>query len=122
MAIKIKFNNEPFMREVEFSRTAHNIVTLVGENIPENTSGFHTYQKDKLFELGNLSDYCTVYHKLPNAIQFSNDGSVWQEPKPVEMPEVIPSEPIPTTPTVSLEERVADLEAALIELYESKGV
>lgn len=118
--IKIRFNNETFMRDCEFSKTAHNLVTLVGD-IPENNSGFHTYQKDSLRELGNLTGFCTVYRKLENGVMFSNDGSVWKEPEPIDESERLISD-LPHIPSVSLEQRIADLEMALIEMYEQKGV
>lgn len=80
--IKIKFNNEDKFREVEFSRTEHT-VTLKG--ITEiNTSGFNTYRLTGQ-QLGDFSDFITVYRQGENYIEYSNDGSVYEEPiKPIE--------------------------------------
>lgn len=78
--IKIKFKNENFFRKAEFSVVGSNIVQLIGE-IPENTSGFGTYKLDET-ELGDFSDYRTVYRKVDGGIRFSNDGSVYVEHVP----------------------------------------
>lgn len=61
---------------VDISKTEH-VVTLIG-NIPENTSGFEIFNSNG--KIGDYSDYKTVYRKLDNGIQYSNDGSVWAEP------------------------------------------
>ena len=79
--IKIKFNNSDIFHEVEFSRT-ENTSTLKGIT-EENTSGFLTYRLSGE-QLGDFSDFITIYDKGDDYITFSNDGSVWVEPKPYE--------------------------------------
>ncbi len=37
---------------------------------------------DGVTQLGDFSDYTTVYRTLDNAVQLSDDGSVYVEPKP----------------------------------------
>ena len=86
--IKIKFNNKERYEEVEFSRTEH-IVTLKGVT-EENTSGFCTYRLSGE-QLGDFSGFVTVYRVLDDAIQYSDDGSVCDEPAPTE-----PEPPMPT--------------------------
>ena len=81
--IRIKFNNKSNFDEVEFSRT-ENTVTLKGIT-EENTSGFTTWRMDGKTQLGDFSDFTTVYRKGENFIEYSNDGSIYVEPsKPTE--------------------------------------
>lgn len=76
--IKIKFNNKTTFEEVEFSRT-ENTVTLKGIT-EENTSGFTTWRLDGKTQLGNFSDFTTVYRKGENFVEYSNDGSIHVKP------------------------------------------
>ena len=76
--IKIKFNEIEEPINVSFSMQ-NNIITLTG-NVPQNTSGFVAYTVNDIV-LGDYSDFTTIYRVLPDAVQFSNDGSVWVPPK-----------------------------------------
>lgn len=76
--IKIKFNEIEKPINVSFSMQ-DNIITLTG-NVPQNTSGFVAYTVNDIV-LGDYSDFTTIYRVLPDAVQFSNDGSVWVPPK-----------------------------------------
>lgn len=76
--IKIKFNEIEKPINVSFSMQ-NNIITLTG-NVPQNTSGFIAYTVNDIV-LGDYSEYTTIYRVLPDAVQFSNDGSVWVPPK-----------------------------------------
>ena len=76
--IKIKFNEMETPINVSFSMQ-NNIITLTG-NVPQNTSGFVAYTVNDIV-LGDYSDFTTIYRVLPDAVQFSNDGSVWVPPK-----------------------------------------
>ena len=76
--IKIKFNEIEKPINVSFS-IQNNIITLTG-NVPQNTSGFVAYTVNDIV-LGDYSEYTTIYRVLPDAVQFSNDGSVWVPPK-----------------------------------------
>ena len=76
--IKIKFNEIEKPINVSFSMQ-NNIITLTG-NVPQNTSGFIAYTINDIV-LGDYSEYTTIYRVLPDAVQFSNDGSVWVPPK-----------------------------------------
>ena len=81
--IKIKFNNENSFKEVEFSRT-ENTVTLKGVT-EENTSGFTTWRMDGKTQLGDFSDFTTVFRVDGDSVSYSNDGSIYVEPpKPTE--------------------------------------
>lgn len=80
--IKIKYNNSEIFHEVEFSRTEHT-VTLKGIT-EQNTSGFCTYRMSGE-QLGNFSDFITVYKVEGDSITYSNDGSIYKEtPQPTE--------------------------------------
>ena len=81
--IKIKFNDKTNCEEAEFSRTEH-IVTLKGIT-KENTSGFTTWRMDGKTQLGDFSEFTTVYKVDGDSVTYSNDGSVYVEPpKPTE--------------------------------------
>lgn len=81
--IKIKFNNENVFHEVEFSKN-NNTVTLRGIT-EQNTSGFTTWRMDEKTQLGDFSDFTTVYKFNGDYVTYSNDGSVYVEPpKPTE--------------------------------------
>ena len=80
--IKIKFNDSDIFHEVEFSRT-ENTVTLKGIN-QVNISGFTTYRMSGE-QLGDFSDFTTVYRVDEKSVTYSNDGSIYVEPpKPTE--------------------------------------
>ena len=79
--IKIKINASDEIREVTFSRCSEHVIELGGiTDAP--TTGFTTWRMDGVTRLGDFSDYTTVYRTLDNAVQLSDDGSVYVEPKP----------------------------------------
>lgn len=79
--INIKFNNKETFEEVEFSRTEH--TATLKSITEENTSGFCTYRLSGE-QLGDFSDFTTIYDKGDDCIVFSNDGSVKPAPQPYE--------------------------------------
>jgi hypothetical protein len=88
--IKIKFNGSIVMDDVTFARVNNHVVELGGiADAP--TTGFTTWRMDGVTQLGDFSGYMTIYRALDNAVQLSDDGSVYVEP---EVPE--PGEPRPT--------------------------
>lgn len=81
--IKIKFNNKTTFDDVTFSRT-ENTVVLKGIT-EENTSGFTTWRMDGKTQLGDFSDFTTVFKVDGDSVSYSNDGSIYIEPpKPTE--------------------------------------
>ena len=81
--IKIKINASDEIRKVTFSRHSEHVIELGGiADAP--TTGFTTWRMDGVTQLGDFGDYTTVYRTLDNAVQLSNDGSVYVEPKPGE--------------------------------------
>lgn len=105
----IEFNNEQAIHEILFSRT-ENTVTLTGIS-EANTSGFKTFRMSGE-QLGDFSDFTTVYEKGEDFVTFSNDGTT----KP-ESPEV--EEPTKAEPTIS--ERLDAIDSAIEALAEIIG-
>ena len=80
--IKIKYNNRNSFEDVNFSRNG-NLVTMTPTT--PNTSGFTTWKLDGKTQLGDFSDFTTIYQVDGDSVTYSNDGSVYVEPpKPTE--------------------------------------
>lgn len=80
--IKIKYNNKTSFEEVTFYRDG-NIVTMTPT--APNTSGFTTWKLDGKTQLGDFSEFTTVYRIDGESVTYSNDGSIYVEPpKPTE--------------------------------------
>lgn len=80
--IKIRYNNKNTFEEVTFYRNG-NIVTMTPTS--PNSSGFTTWKLDGVTQLGDFSDFTTVYKVDGESVTYSNDGSVYVEPpKPTE--------------------------------------
>ena len=80
--IKIKYNNKNTFDEVSFYREGNN-VTMTPTT--PNPSGFTTWKLDGKTQLGDFSDFTTVYKVDGDSVTYSNDGSVYVEsPKPTE--------------------------------------
>lgn len=80
--IKIRYNNKNSFEEVTFYRNG-NLVTMTPTS--PNTSGFTTWKLDGKTQLGDFSDFTTIYKVDGESVTYSNDGSVYVEPpKPTE--------------------------------------
>ena len=80
--ILIKYNDSNTFNEVSFVRTS-NLVTMTPTT--PNPSGFTTWKMDGKTQLGDFSDFTTVYKVDGESVTYSNDGSVYVEPpKPTE--------------------------------------
>lgn len=80
--IKIKYNNKNTFEEVNFSK--YNNVVTIAPTTPD-TSGFTTWKLDGVTQLGDFSDFTTVYKVDGGSVSYSNDGSIYVEPpKPTE--------------------------------------
>lgn len=75
--IKIRYNNKNIFEEVTFSRNG-NLVTITPTI--QNASGFTTWKLDGITQLGDFSDFTTIYKVEGDSIIYSNDGSVYVEP------------------------------------------
>ena len=80
--IRIRYNNQKSFEEVSFSKN-NNVVTITPTT--PNTNGFTTWRMDGKTQLGDFSDFTTVYKVDGDSVSYSNDGSVYVEPpKPTE--------------------------------------
>ena len=80
--ISIRYNNRNTFEDVNFTRNG-NLVTMT-PTIP-NKSGFTTWKLDGKTQLGDFSDFTTVYKVDGDSVTYSNDGSIYVEPpKPTE--------------------------------------
>ena len=80
--ISIRYNNRNSFEDVNFTRNG-NLVTMTPTT--PNTSGFTTWKLDGKTQLGDFSDFTTVYKVDGESVTYSNDGSVYVEPpKPTE--------------------------------------
>ena len=80
--IKIKYNNSDIFEEVNFSRNGK--LVTISPTLPHYT-GFTTWRLDGVTQLGDFSDFKTVYNSNGYEITYSNDGSVYKEtPQPTE--------------------------------------
>ena len=80
--ILIKYNDSNTFNEVSFLRS-NNLVTM--NPTTPHTSGFTTWKLDGKTQLGDFSDFTTVYKVDGESVTYSNDGSVYVEPpKPTE--------------------------------------
>lgn len=78
--LEIKFNNEEIKIPVtKFRRLNDNVIYITG--VTENTSGFKTYIDDE--QVGDFSGYTTIYRVKDDVVYFSNDGSIYQNPKAI---------------------------------------
>lgn len=79
--IKIRYNNNDIFEQVSFSRNG-NLVTI--SPTTQNVSGFTTYRMSGE-QLGDFSDFTTVYNVDGDSVTYSNDGSVYKEiPQPTD--------------------------------------
>ena len=80
--IKIRYNNKDTFEQVSFSRNG-NLVTMTPTT--PNTSGFTTWKLDGVTQLGDFSNFTTIYKVDGDSVTYSNDGSIYVEPpKPTE--------------------------------------
>ena len=80
--IKIKYNNKSTFEEVTLFRS-NNIVTM--SPTTPNPSGFTTWKLDGVTQLGDFSNFTTIYKVDGESVTYSNDGSIYVEPpKPTE--------------------------------------
>lgn len=75
--IKIKFNDSDKFFDVTFIKNSDHLITLKGITNTD-TSGFTTWRMDGKTQLGNFSDFTTVYRQNDDFVQYSNDGSYIQ--------------------------------------------
>ena len=80
--IRIKYNDKNDFEKVTFYRNG-NLVTM--NPTSPNPSGFTTWKFDGKTQLGDFSEFTTVYKVDGDSVTYSNDGSIYIEPpKPTE--------------------------------------
>lgn len=80
--ISIRYKNKNSFEDVNFTRNG-NIVTIYPTT--PNTSGFTTWKLNGKTQLGDFSDFTTIYKVDGESVTYSNDGSIYVEPpKPTE--------------------------------------
>lgn len=102
--VKVLYNDENVKKECAFKRISDHVVELKGGK--ENASGFLTFRLDET-QLGDFSDYTTIHKVTEDAVQYSNDGSVYVGP-------IGETFSVDNAPTV--EERLDALESAMFEM------
>lgn len=107
--IKILFNDDSVLHDVQFRRDGH-VITVIGD-IETNTSGFTTWRMNGKTQLGDFSGHTTIYRVLEDGVQFSDDGSVWTEPEE----ETVSNKPTQEERITALEAQLAAYEAAYTE-------
>lgn len=73
--IKIKFKNGSVYYDVKFRKISDHLVDVIGEGVPQSTKGFYTYNENEE-QLGDFTDFTTIYSVHGDTIRFSNNGSV----------------------------------------------
>lgn len=76
--LEIKFNNREDKTPVTYLRKINDNVMLI-RDVEANTSGFKTYIDDE--QVGDFSEYTTIYRVKDNDVYFSNNGSIYENPK-----------------------------------------
>lgn len=75
--MKLRYLNEQTEYSIEFARLSEHVVYIIGD-IPAKTKGFELI-RDKYREAWDYSGYTTVYRTVQDGVQFSDDGSEWEE-------------------------------------------
>lgn len=75
--INIRYNNRNSFEEVTFFRN-ENLVTMTPTT--PNPSGFTTWKLDGVTQLGDFSDFTTIYKVDGDSVTYSSNGSVYVEP------------------------------------------
>lgn len=76
--LKLKYVKLKTMYDVTFMQVSEHVVQING-SIPVKSAGFEIYRADEKTLLGDYSQYKTVYRELNDAVQFSNDGTIYPD-------------------------------------------
>lgn len=75
--MNLRYVGEKTEYPIEFSRLSDHVVSLKGD-MPAKTKGFELV-RDKYGDAWDYKGYTTIYRQLEGIVQYSDDGSVWQE-------------------------------------------
>ena len=85
--LKLKYLDSNKTYDVSFFVVTDNIVEIIGD-FPIQTTGF-TLSRSECDDNWDYSNFTTIYRKIENGVQFSNDGSVYVAPDPIpELPDI----------------------------------
>ena len=103
--LNLKYINSEITYPVKFSRVSVNVVQVLGD-LPFEDKGF-TLSREGKKDFWDYTNYTTLYKEVEGGLQFSNDGSVYEE---TIKPDPVPEEPyIPTLEEVKAA-KVAEME------------
>lgn len=66
--LRVQFNNHQSRYVVDFQKS-NDVISLTGEKVPKNKSGFKLYRMNGEF-LGDYSEYTEIVAELENGVQF----------------------------------------------------
>lgn len=75
--MKLRYVGEKTEYPIEFARLSDHVVHIIGD-IPAKTKGFELV-RDKYGDAWDYTGYTTIYREVSDGVQFSDDGSTWQE-------------------------------------------
>lgn len=67
--VRVQFNGNKAMQQVNFKTISDNVVQLTGEKVPKSRKGFKVYRANGDF-LGDYSEYTEIIAELENGFQF----------------------------------------------------
>lgn len=72
--LRVQFNNQKSMYQVNFKKVSPGTIQLTGEKVPQNTSGFKIYRMNGEF-LGDYSDYTKITGEVKKGLLYSKGVS-----------------------------------------------
>ena len=110
--LKLKYLDSNKTYDVSFFVVTDNIVEIIGD-FPIQTTGF-TLSRSECDDNWDYSNFTTIYRKIENGVQFSNDCSVYVAPDPIpELPDInIPIESYEQTLQKIQENKIREMNAA----------
>lgn len=87
--MNIKFKNLQEISNASVTIISNNVVKIITQD-SSNLSGFQVFTENGDL-LGDYSDFTTLYKQESDGYMLSNDGSVYQETEPIEIPTYIPT-------------------------------
>lgn len=67
--LRVKFNDQNYIQEVEFKKISDSVVQLTGKKVQKSTKGFKMYRLNGDF-LGDYSDYSEIVAEVENGLQY----------------------------------------------------
>lgn len=77
--MKLIYNGETTEYNIEFSRISANVCRIIGD-LPAKEKGFKLLRDKYHTLIADYSEFNTVYRTIEGGVEFSNDGSRYEEP------------------------------------------